>query len=129
MQFSFQLIVLNTTAVRTSIKTYKKLKLTKRMVKRITKVFTKILKNSVISKNIQSHQINYQPLLLERPQGARRGQSIYWGLRSLDLSNTSISRRSSEQPDIQTKNVNIYLLCILLHQGLHPVAKTVTYQT
>lgn len=42
---------------------------------------------------------DYLPLRWEKPPDAPRGRSIYWEPQSLDQSKTSISRRSSEQPE------------------------------
>lgn len=44
------------------------------------------------------------PLLLGKPRGAPREQSIYLVPQSLDQSNTSISMKSSAQPDKKKQN-------------------------
>lgn len=45
---------------------------------------------------------DYLPLQWGRPPDAPQGRSTYWEPQSLDLSKTSISRRSSEQPEQTT---------------------------
>lgn len=54
-------------------------------------------------------------LQLERPRGAPQGRSTYWGSLSPDQSNTSISGRSSIQPN--EKGTFFLLLALLFKES------------